>query len=218
MTEPILRTATCRCGQVVFELTGDPFMAPVCCCNDCLAAAHYVDAKARAAGIDNISYLEPGNPQSCCNAVFDRAAIRLVQGGDLVRRFRLRPTSRYARTYTSCCYTTVPSIVGSRFVLTGIGSPFNFNTIQPPIPTDVRFRLLSYEAKRPKELPPDVPTYWFAPWWALCRVLFRFLFGTEPTADPATRSLLDDGDTEEIAGPDAYSAAGSPYPCKKKTD
>jgi hypothetical protein len=56
--------ATCKCGEVQFELIGPPIFSVYCCCNDCIVSEHYVDKKAKEAGVENISCLEKGNPQS----------------------------------------------------------------------------------------------------------------------------------------------------------
>ena len=51
-------TASCRCGQTEFELTGEPVITSNCACNDCVTAGHYIDNKAREANIQNISIIE----------------------------------------------------------------------------------------------------------------------------------------------------------------
>jgi hypothetical protein len=51
-------TASCRCGQTEFELTGEPVITSNCACNDCVTAGHYIDNKAREANIQNLSIIE----------------------------------------------------------------------------------------------------------------------------------------------------------------
>lgn len=50
--------ARCKCGEVEIELTGAPFMAINCCCNDCVSSIHFIDEKAKANGFENISGVE----------------------------------------------------------------------------------------------------------------------------------------------------------------
>ena len=103
----MIRTAKCKCGEVEFQLTGEPlFNAPWCCCDDCVTAALYVDNKAKAEGKTNISCLEVDNPQTQVHALFPVDSIRLVKGGDKICKFKNKPGSNAVRTYTSCCYTT----------------------------------------------------------------------------------------------------------------
>jgi hypothetical protein len=111
----MIRTAKCKCGEVEFQLTGEPvFNGPWCSCNDCVTAAHYVDNKAKAEGKTNISSLEVGNPQTQSHALFPVDAIRLVKGGANIRFFKNKPGTNAVRTYTSCCCTTGESLSHSR--------------------------------------------------------------------------------------------------------
>lgn len=56
----MLHTASCKCGKTEFELRGKPVIQPNCACNDCVVAGHYVDWKAKEAGIENQSVIEVG--------------------------------------------------------------------------------------------------------------------------------------------------------------
>jgi hypothetical protein len=38
--------ATCKCGEVRFDLIGPPIFSVYCCCNDCIVSEHYVNKKA----------------------------------------------------------------------------------------------------------------------------------------------------------------------------
>ena len=117
--------ATCKCGKVEFQLTGEPLITPNCCCNDCVIAAHFVDEKAKAAGVENISGMVEGNPQSATMCLWPASGIKLVKGGELIKGYKLRPSSKTQRCYTSCCCTTVVAVTGDQLPTAGLGFPFN---------------------------------------------------------------------------------------------
>lgn len=203
-------TAKCKCGEVEFAISKPPILSPNCSCNDCVTAAYYVDTKAKRAGVENISLLEPGNPQSANMCICPPSGITLVKGRDKLAFFKLRPSSKSARCYTTCCYTTIVAGVGSNLPTVKVAIPMNRATLTPPVAADMRVNLR--ELVHPETFPKDnllrsqtVP----------CSGMFTFICalccGTGgPSPDPATHSLLnmDISGVTDVAGKEAYAACG----------
>lgn len=134
--ELVLSTDTysckCRCGEVEFHLIGRHILSPNCCCNDCVTAAYFVDEKAKAAGVENISCFEQGNNQAAAMVYWPSKNVKYVKGKDKIVRFKLRESSTSYRSYTSCCYTTVIAKLGAKLKNANIGIAFNRNCMTPP--------------------------------------------------------------------------------------
>jgi len=214
----MIRKASCRCGEVEFELKGEPSHhggGPRCHCNDCVSAAVYVNGKAAAANCENISVLEEGNSQAAHYVFYRIPDIKLVKGGDKIMKYRMRPHSTSVRTYTSCCYTTVVCILGPKSLAIKNEKCvlFNFHTITPTIDCPKKYfcRIQCKEAVRPADLPKDgIKNNSSIPIWFLTEAIGELLFGSRNNADVATRDLLftDHSTITEVAGAPAYEAAG----------
>lgn len=178
-------TATCKCGDVVFKMEGEPQFGPNCCCNDCVASLYYVDGKAKGANVENISNAQQGNHQNVVNAVWKKSAITCVKGYDKIVYYKLRPKSTTLRTYTSCCYTTVICCAGKGFGgLSGIAFPFNRNTVSPKFPENVVFRCNAVEVLKPEFLPKDgIESYASAPLWAVFSLIWMKMTDGKPNLD-----------------------------------
>ena len=214
---PYEGTASCACGQVRFEVRGDPVLGVQCACNDCRAGASFVDAKAKAAGCRNTSAFERGSKdQVVFNCLFPHGGIKLVKGGELLRKFRLRDGKSAVHTYTDCCKTSVVNLCGPFiFVKMGVGVPFNYNTLSPPPPVSSRFaRVNLQDAPLPAAVPKDklVNMKGGPPLGLLPIVLWHVLLAPHRFTDAATRALLAErcsiADVTEVAGDAAYIAAG----------
>lgn len=171
--------------------------------------------KAAAANHKNISVLEKGNPQAAHYVIYRIPDVKLVKGGDKIMTYRLRPKSVNARTYTSCCHTSVVIGVGPKNFIINQESAvvFNHNTITPPIecPDAKGIRVCCEEAVRPDELPKDgITNNKGMPFSFLWQFMGEAIFGSKKNSDQATRELLfmDYTTVTEIAGASAYEAAG----------
>mmetsp|Transcript_22745 Transcript_22745/g.31179 ORF Transcript_22745/g.31179 Transcript_22745/m.31179 type:complete len:230 (+) Transcript_22745:470-1159(+) len=214
----MVRRATCRCGEVEFELRGEPTHfggGPRCHCNDCVTAAVYVNNKAAAAGCENISVLEKGNPQAAHYLFYRIPDIKLVRGGDKIMKYRLRPQSTSVRTYTSCCYTTVICMLGpkSLAIKSEKNVLINFNTVTPMVvcPKSHCSRIQCKEALRPADLPNDgIVNNQAIPLWFLWDAIGEVVFGSKRNNDTETRELIfiNHKTVTEVAGGPAYEAAG----------
>lgn len=211
-------TATCACGEVQFEITGNPVIGIICSCNDCRVASKYVDKKAQTAGTANISADEKGHDQCTSNCLFPLKDIKLVKGGDKIKKFRLKSKSTNIRTYTECCNTSVCMICGPfPFVKMGFGVPFNYNTLPPPPSTteNAFARILGCEALDPSKLPRDhIPNYKTLPLWFGGRIMWGVLFRSFKFSDETSRKILIENCTPaevtEVVGKDFYVACGYP--------
>jgi len=211
---PILkRKASCRCGEVEFELTGmssHQGFGPRCHCNDCVTAAIYVNNKALSASHENISILEVGNPQAAAYVFHPIPNVRLVKGGDKIGMYRLRPNSSTIRTYTTCCHTIVISMLGADSLAIKLPkmAVFNYNAISPAIDcskTDA-IRIQCKEAARPKELPNDgIKNNRGIPLSFILVDVANVFLKSAKNNDPVTRALLYSvpSTVTEIAGGDA---------------
>jgi hypothetical protein len=205
--------ASCKCGEVVFELSSAPYAVFYCSCDDCITHAKYVDGKARAAGVDNISLLEEGNDQAIFLAYFDRSTLcKLVQGGDKIVRYKLRSSSTTYRSYTSCCYTCVYGGGGKGSTKSAAGAPFNAHTLANlPQPLTPEVRMHMNGVLRMEEYPKDdLPHSNTIPIFLLLRFLYYACF-SRFVPDAEMLALLDTDvpkEVNEVAGAAAFKAAG----------
>ncbi len=211
MTE-IVRKATCKCGNVEFELRGECIMNNCCSCNNCVTAAYYVDRLARESQVDNLSYAEPGNPQAGCNVMYPPSKVKLLKGKEFLVCFKLRASSVALRSYTSCCKTVVCAILGEEFKAVKFGIPFNRATISPPLSDKGLFRTSVGEIQRPFEMPVDrIPRYKLVPWGVAVTLARIITFGSGgPSRDVDANAFFHTSATDitEVAGKDAYDACG----------
>jgi hypothetical protein len=96
MTANMLLRASCTCGRVALELMGVPIVSLVCYCDDCQAGARQIEAL-------------PGAPQvqvpdgGTAYVAYRKDRVRKVNGADLLKALKLRPTSSTNRVIASCC-------------------------------------------------------------------------------------------------------------------
>ncbi len=90
----------CACGQVRLELQGAPITATECHCNSCRTAGARMQSlpSARAALSPN-----GGTPF----VLYRKDRVRLLDGTDLLKAFRLTAQSSTRRVIAACCNTPV---------------------------------------------------------------------------------------------------------------
>jgi len=86
----------CTCGEVAFEVTGDPILTGVCYCDDCQAGGKRVEALPNAAPA-----LDADGGASYLTYRDDR--FRCVKGQALLKGYKLRDTSPTQRYVATCC-------------------------------------------------------------------------------------------------------------------
>lgn len=90
------RTASCRCGQVAFEVVGPPILSVACYCKSCQEAGHRIEGLAEAPPV-----LRADAGTEFVLQRKDR--VRCVQGGEQLEALRLSPTSTTRRLVAKCC-------------------------------------------------------------------------------------------------------------------
>ncbi len=88
--------ASCTCGRVSLEITGDPITSLVCYCNDCQAGARQIEALTSAPPVQ-----DPDGGTSYI--VYRKDRVRAIEGADLLKPLKLKPASATNRVIASCC-------------------------------------------------------------------------------------------------------------------
>jgi hypothetical protein len=95
-----MTSATCRCGQVELEITGDPLLHSICYCASCQEAGHLHQATSDAdpilAGDGGTDYV-----------LYRKDRVSCVKGGDHLWERRLKPDSPTRRMFARCCNTAI---------------------------------------------------------------------------------------------------------------
>lgn len=92
----VVRTATCACGDVQLQLTGEPIVSATCHCDDCQAGARQIEA---LPGVRQFRDKFGGTPM----ALYRKDRYRVVRGQQFLERLKLRPGSMTNRVVASCC-------------------------------------------------------------------------------------------------------------------
>ena len=96
MTE--ISPLVCRCGAVRLEVEKAPMVAAECYCNSCRSAGERLAAL--PGGVPMLND-KGGTPYE----LYRKDRVRFVAGEELLRAFRLTPTSPTRRVVASCCNT-----------------------------------------------------------------------------------------------------------------
>ena len=91
-------TIGCTCGKVIIEVTGRPIIAAECHCTSCRTAGERLS---HLPGALRVQSADGGTPY----VLYRKDRVRFVQGAELLREFRLTPTSPTRRVVASCCNT-----------------------------------------------------------------------------------------------------------------
>ena len=99
-TSPKTTSATCRCGKVELQITGEPILRGICYCRSCQQAGRIHQAKTNAdavlAGDGGTDYVLYRKDRVCC-----------IRGGELLEERRLKPDSPTRRMFARCCNTAM---------------------------------------------------------------------------------------------------------------
>lgn len=90
------RVASCACGQVEVETTGEPIVTLACCCDDCQEAARRMEALPAAPPILDS---HAGTPVMLVR----RDRFTYAKGEDLLDDHKLDPKSITKRAVARCC-------------------------------------------------------------------------------------------------------------------
>ena len=94
------RRATCRCGKVALEMTGEPILRSICYCQSCQHAGRLHQAEANA---DPLLASDGGTDY----VLYRKDRVRCVSGGYLLEERRLKPDSPTRRMFARCCNTAM---------------------------------------------------------------------------------------------------------------
>jgi hypothetical protein len=90
--------ATCRCGQVLIEITAAPIVSAICCCESCQAAGRAIEQTPGAPAV-----VRPDGGTEYC--LYRKDRLRVLAGGEHLQERRLTPASPTRRVVASCCAT-----------------------------------------------------------------------------------------------------------------
>jgi len=90
----------CACGRVHLEAEKAPIVSVACMCNSCREAGARLEKLPEAASI-----LERDGGTRF--VLYRKDRVRFTKGAELLREFRLTPTSKTRRVVASCCNTPV---------------------------------------------------------------------------------------------------------------
>jgi hypothetical protein len=90
------RTATCLCGRVMLETTGQPMVSADCHCTSCQIAGEQLEALAGAPSVLNAD-------GGTSVVLFRKDRVRCISGQDLLAGHRLKPDSPTRRVVATCC-------------------------------------------------------------------------------------------------------------------
>ena len=90
----------CRCGKVHLELDRTPIITAECHCNSCRQAAGRLEGLPGAAPI-----LEDNGGTRF--VLYRKDRVRIVEGAELLKEFRLSPDAGTQRVIAGCCNTPV---------------------------------------------------------------------------------------------------------------
>lgn len=144
ISDPLV--ASCRCGAVKMEATGDPIMVAACYCASCQAAGREFEG---LSGAERVVHEDGGTPF----ILHRKDRIRCLTGGDRLVERRLTPKSTTRRMLTNCCNSPMfleftkghwLSLYRDRFPETA-----------PP----VEIRTMTADRPQGVELSADIPSY-----------------------------------------------------------
>jgi hypothetical protein len=149
MTNPrtTLRTASCRCGHVVLEATGEPILTAACYCDSCRAAGRQFEA------------LDASKPVVAADGgtafVLQRKdRLRCVKGSDALREHYLKADSTTRRVVATCCNTPMFLEFRGGHWLSLYAATFPADQ-RPPVEMRTMVKDLGPDAR----LPNDIPNY-----------------------------------------------------------
>ena len=100
MTRSPLLTATCSCGAVELRAFGKPIVRSICYCADCQKGAREIEALPGAATVSD--------PDGGTGYILYRKdRFECAKGADLLRSYKLKPTSPTNRMVATCCNSAV---------------------------------------------------------------------------------------------------------------
>jgi hypothetical protein len=139
--------AECACGRVAFVGRGKPIVVLACYCRDCQAAAEYVQSL--PAGRSGM-----GSDGGTVSVLYPKQRVRNVRGAELLREYKLTPSSRTTRLISGCCACSLSARLGSWFPYAPLRT--FFAGAEPIVPT---LGIFTRYAPAPDAIVHAVPCY-----------------------------------------------------------
>lgn len=139
-------SASCRCGEVMFETTGPPIVSTACYCESCQEAGRKLEQLGDA---PPVLHADGGT----AFLLYRKDRIRCVQGGERLTEHRLRPDSTTRRMVASCCNSAMFLEFTKGHWLSLYRA--RFSQAAPPL----EMRVMTGDRRKGVELSQDVPNY-----------------------------------------------------------
>lgn len=147
MTEsPSPMTASCRCGQVGFAISGAPIMRVACYCTSCRTAGREFEQAFGASPV-------VGDDGGTDMVLYRKDRVVQTVGADRLREHRLKPDSPTRRMVATCCNT--PMMLD---FTKGHWLNFYRGCLPGQIPA-LEMRVMTADKPAGVTLPGDVPNY-----------------------------------------------------------
>jgi len=139
------KAAVCQCGQTSIALTGKPILSATCYCESCRTAGHQFERDLGAPQTVNAT----GGVDYCS---YRKDRVKIEQGAQLLREYRLKPDSPTRRVVANCCNS--PMFVDF--------TPGHWLTIfrdRQPDAAKSQMLLMTKDKLEGMKLPADIPAY-----------------------------------------------------------
>jgi hypothetical protein len=135
----------CACGQVRLQTAGTPITCTECHCNSCRAAAARLQA---LPGAPAVQAANGGTPF----VLYRKDRVRILEGAELLRSFRLTRDARTRRVVATCCNTPAFLEFESGHWLSLYGCLWSPEKLPP-----IELRTMTADLPDPSVLADDVP-------------------------------------------------------------
>ena len=138
--------ASCRCGDVRFEVTGVPIISCLCYCASCQEAGSRFEQRPNAPAA-----LDPDGGTGLL--LYRKDRIRCVTGTERLQEYRLTPTSSTRRVLAGCCNSAMFLEIHKGHWLSMYRNRFSDGV--PP----VELRTMTKYRRAGVEFTDDIPSY-----------------------------------------------------------
>lgn len=138
--------ASCRCGSVKFEGTGNAIMSVVCYCDDCQEGARKIEMLPEALPVHD-------SDGGTAYLLYRKDRFRCMKGDQLLKDVRIRENSPTKRVVASCCNSAMFLDFEKGHWLSVYRARFADDTSPAEMRIQTRFR------PRDANIPNDVPAY-----------------------------------------------------------
>jgi hypothetical protein len=139
-------SATCQCGKVEFQASGQPILASACYCTDCQEAGRQFEQLASAPRL-----LNPDGGTSVI--LYRKDRVQCVKGREFLEERRLKPESPTRRVLATCCNSAMFGDFTKGHWLSMYRKRIAVSA--PPL----QMRVMTKERRAGVELADDVPNY-----------------------------------------------------------